>query len=369
MSGPAGVSPGPVPSAPEGDEADRVTEIGPPEPLEVGDHPVATGVGVVALLLLVVLGVVALAGLMTPETSDDQVAQIVVPRVTARSLDQAQLQLERLGLIVDVQYAPNEVAPVDVVVDQEPIAGARLEVGEQVELVVSDGPAGLRVPDFGEVSAAEAARLLGAIGLVASVEEVFDEEVPQGELIGSIPAEGARVVPGTRIRVQVSKGPEPRTVPQVVGLPSAEGFAAIGQAELEVGDVRRRVVRGATPGTIVSVDPEGGSTVPRGLPLEIVVAIEPDSVLLVPELVGFTRASADGIAAASGLDLVVRTQAVPPGDRRAGRVISQSPVATSPIEPGSTVTITVGLAPPPPTTTTTVPGGGSPPTTAPAPGD
>ena len=245
-----------------------------------------------ALLLVVLIGLLALSGLMTTdEEQGRQVAEIVVPRVSGRALPAAQAQLEQLGLIVDVRYEPNEVAPVDVVVDQEPIAGARLEVGEQVVLVVSDGPAGVRVPDFGEVTGAEAVRLLGSLGLIAVVEEVYDEDVPQGAIVGAIPAVGARAVPGEQVTVLVSKGPEPRTVPEVVGQPSAEAFVALGRAELEIGRVTRREAAGSEPGTVLSTTPAGGEQAPRGYPVEVVVVAEPGSSE-VPDLVGFAQASA-----------------------------------------------------------------------------
>lgn len=354
LLGPEGPPSDEVPDGPTPDAADeeRITEIGSPEPVDPVEHPAATAVGIVALLLLLVIGLWGLAGLMTTEPDEGrQVAEIVVPRVAGRPLPEAQAQLERLGLIVDVRYEPNEVAPVDVVVDQEPIAGARLEVGEQVVLVVSDGPAGVRVPDFGEVNAAEAVRLLGALGLGATVEEVYDEGVPQGEIVGSIPAEGARAIPGDQVRVLVSKGPEPRTVPDVVGQPSAEAFVALGRAELQVGRVTRRASADAAPGTVLSTTPAGGAQAPRGYPVAVVVVAEPGSAEA-PDLVGFTRASATRIASELGLELSVRTEVVTASDRRAGRVISQSPVANSPISPGGTVTVTVGAVPAPTTTTT-----------------
>ncbi len=349
--------------APSGDPSARVTEIGPPEVVDTAEHPTATVMGVVALLVVVVVALAGLTGLMTPESdSGRQVAEIVVPRVGGRPLPEAQATLERLGLIVDVRYAPNEVVPVDVVVDQEPIAGARLEVGEQVVLVVSDGPAGVRVPGLGELTTAEATRLLGVLGLSAVVEEVFDETVPLGAILGTKPAEGARVSPGTEVTVLLSRGPEPRTVPAVVGLDSAAAFVAIGRAELQVGELVRRVVADVEPGTVVSVEPGAGEQVPRGYPVEVVVAVAAEPVL-VPDLVGFARVAASNIADELGLDVSVRTQVVPPGDRRDGRVISQSPVAGSPADAVGTITITVGVAPTPSTTTTTTPSGT--PTTAP----
>lgn len=358
------------PGAPTEDDADRgdgrVTEIGPPEVVDRAEHPLATAIGVGALVLVVLVGLIGLAGLISDdEDPGRQVAEIVLPRVSGRTLPEAQRQLEALGLIVDVRYEPNEVAPVDVVVEQEPIAGARLEVGEQVVLVVSDGPAGVRVPDFGEVTAAEAVRLLGAMGLGAVIEEAYDEGVPQGEIIGSKPAEGARAVPGEQVTVLVSKGPEPRTVPDVVGQPSAEAFVALGRAELQVGRVTRRSAADAVPGTVISTSPAAGEQAPRGFPVEVVIVAEPGS-LEVPDLVGFSQASAAGIADDLGLEVVVRTEAVTAGDRRAGRVISQSPVANSPIDAGGSVRIVVGAVPAPTTTTTTTtPRGGATTTTAP----
>ena len=347
---------------------ERITEIGAPEIVDRAAHPLATALGIAGLAIVVLIALVGLAGMMTSDADGGRVVpEIVVPRVAGRPLPDAQAQLERLGLIVDVTYEANEVAPVDVVVDQDPIAGARLEVGEQVVLAVSDGPAGVRVPDFDGVGAAEAVRLLGALGLTGVIEEVFDEEVPQGDIVGSIPAVGARAVIGSEVRVLVSKGPEPRTVPEIVGQPSRDGFVALGRAELEVGRVTRRVTADAEPATILSTDPPPGAEAPRGFPVAVVIAAAPGPVE-VPDLVGFTRASATSIASDLGLDVTVRTEVVPRGDRRNGRVISQTPIANSPLGRGGTITVTVGAVPPPPSTTTTVPAGSTTTTSTTAPG-
>lgn len=334
----------------------RVTEIGEPEAVDRSDHTYATVLGIVGLLVVVIVGLAGLGTLMSTDDAGRDVPEIVVPRVAGRTLPQAQEQLEQLGLIVDVRYEPNETVPIDIVVDQEPVAGARLEVGEQVVVVVSDGPAGVRIPKLGDVAPAEAVRLLAALGLSPVVADVYDEEVPQGQIIGSVPAAGARAQPGQQVTVQVSQGPEPRTVPEMVGTPSAEAFVALGRAELQVGKVTRRVESGATPGTVLSTSPAAGEQAPRGYPVDVVIAAEP-GVITVPDLVGFTQASARRIASELGLSTTVRTEVVQPGDRREGRVLSQAPVAGSPTNGGSSVTITVGTVPAPTTTTTTTPDG------------
>ena len=88
----------------------------------------------------------------------------------------------------------------------------------------------------------------------------------------------------------------------------------------------------------------------RDYPVRLVVVAEPGASSA-PDLVGFTQANASRIADELGFDVRVRTETITGGDRRAGRVISQSPIANSPLPAGGTVTITVAAAPVPTTTT------------------
>lgn len=325
---------------------DRVTEIGAPESVDLRPHPWATVLGVLGLVVVVVLGVVALGARIEDRDGGVEVDQAVLPRLAGRTLPDAQAELERLGMIVDVRYEPNELVQPEVVVDQEPIAGARLEVGRQVTLVVSDGPAGVTVPDLSGLSAPEAVRLLSALGLTGVPGEVFDESVPQGEVVGTLPAAGGRAVAGEEVEVQVSVGPEPRTVPEVVGEASTVAFAALGRADLQVGGVTRRFSADDEPGTVLAVEPAAGAEVPRDTPVRVVVATAA-AIVEVPDLVGLTEESARRFAADVGIGISVTTETLAAGDPRGGFVMRQTPVAGSPAD-GVSVAMVVGEAPPPP---------------------
>ena len=331
------------------DRAERVTEIGAPELIDTADHTVATVVGSVFLVLVIIVGLFGITKVLDDASSGQEVPVVVVPRLTNRPMAQAQAELERLGLIVDIRYQPNERVPVDVVIDQTPIAGARLEVGERVELGVSDGPSGVRVPNTVGQPVADATRLLSVVGLAAAPTEVYDEEVPAGLVLGSNPAPSGRSTLGSSVELIVSKGPEPRVVPEVVGLPAAEGMLQIGRAELNVGDVTRRAVDGVAPGNIASVDPGGGSEVPKGSRVDVVISIAPTPGT-VPDLVGLRRATALEIADSLGIRVSASNEIVEATDRRIGLVISQTPVADSPTAPMS---IVIAVGPTPTTTTTT----------------
>lgn len=343
--------PPPLPPGLEGPDQvpngpDRVTEIGAPESVDVREHPWATVLGVLGLVLVVVLGVVALGARIEDRDGGVEVDQVVLPRLAGRALPEAQAELERLGMIVDVRYEPNELVPPEVVVDQEPIAGARLEVGRQVVLAVSDGPVGVTVPDLSGLSAPEAVRLLSVLGLVGVPGEVFDESVPQGEVVGTLPAAGGRAVAGDEVEIQVSAGPEPRTVPEVVGEASSVAFAALGRADLQVGGVTQRFSAEDEPGTVLAVEPAAGAEVPRDTPVRVVVSTDA-AIIEVPDLVGLTEESARRLAAEVGVGISVTSEALAPGDPRGGFVMRQTPVAGSPGRDTS-VSVVVGVAPPPP---------------------
>ena len=335
--------------APVADGDERITEIGAPELIDTQDHTVATVVGGVLLVLVIIVGLFGITTVVDEATSGREVPVVVVPRLSNRPVAQAQAQLERLGLIVDIRYQANERVPVDVVIEQTPIAGARLEVGERVVLGVSDGPSGVRVPNTVGQPVADATRLLSVVGLAAGPVEVYDEEVPAGLVLGSRPAPSERSTLGATVELIVSKGPEPRTVPEVVGLSSPEGLLQIGRAELNVGEVTRRAVDGVEPGKIASVDPGAGTAVPRGSRVDIVVST-PATPATVPDLVGLRRVTAVEIAESLGIRVSVSNEVVAATDRRIGLVISQSPVADSPRAPMSLV---IAVGPPPTTTTTT----------------
>ncbi len=351
----------PAAQTPAADGDDRITEIGAPELVDTQDHTVATVVGGVLLMLVIIVGLFGITSVIDEAASGREVPVVVVPRLSNRPVAQAQTQLERLGLIVDIRYQANERVPVDVVIEQTPIAGARLEVGERVVLGVSDGPSGVRVPNTVGQPVADATRLLSVVGLAAGPVEVYDEEVPAGVVLDSRPGPSERSTLGASVELIVSKGPEPSIVPEVVGLTSPEGLLQIGRAELNVGEVTRKAVEGVDPGTIASVDPAVGTAAPRGSRVDIVVSAPADPGT-VPDLVGLRRVTAVEIAESLGIRVSASNEIVPATDRRIGLVISQSPVADS---PRAAMSIVIAVGPPPTTTTTTTAPGAATTTTRP----
>ena len=331
-----------------------VTPLGGPEELDRGRHPRATVIGAIAVAMLFLVASFAVGTSLRDGERSAVVERVAVPRLDGTSLEDASRALGSLGLLVAVEYQPNEAIPADVVFGQRPVAGSKLEVGTEVTLVVSDGPAGIRVPDVKGFQGAEAVKLLQANGLVPAIEPAYDEQVRPGEVLRTDPAAGNRAVLGAPIAVIVSQGPAPHVVPAVVDQPIQQGFAALGRAGVGLGQVTTTVVEGKPPGVIVSTDPAAGASVPRSYPIAVVVT-EAAPSLKVPSVTGLLQATATEALSDSQLSVSVRSQTVPYGDSRSGRVIAQSIPAGTAVGIGTQLQLTVAAAAPPPTTTT-VPG-------------
>lgn len=359
--GPGGpVDPGdpPVQGDPDGEAngvppREPVTPIGPPEPVDLRSHPWATLVGVVAVLAVFLFASMGLGRALDDSEERVEVPHVSVPQLDGRGAEDAQRTLERLGLLVALEYQPNELVPAGVVFDQRPVAGAKLEIGTEVTLVLSDGPAGITVPDVRGFQGGEAAGLLQALGLTPQLQPVYDEVIRPGEVVSTSPAAGNRATPGAPVVVAVSNGPAPRIVPAIVDLPEAQGLAELGRSGVGLGTVTASYVAGREPGIVLSTDPVPGTAVPRASPVNVVVSGPPET-LTVPSVTGLLQASASSIVSGAQLSPSIRNQTVPAGDARAGRVISQSLPGGTPVAAGTPLQLVVGVEAAPPTTTTTV---------------
>ncbi len=339
-------------SAPDPD--DRVTLTGAPEEVDLEPHGAATAVGLAALVLLFVLVTAGLASARSDSASGPGAPRVEVPSVAGRSVEEAQRSLEALGLLVALDYRPNEVVPAGSVFGQRPVAGAFLEVGTEVTLEVSDGPGGIVVPSVGGVQGPVAAALLQALGLAPRLEPVPDDLVRPGEVIATRPAAGGRAGAGSEVVVFTSAGPAPRTVPAIVGGPAGPGLSQLGRAGLGLGKVTSEFREGVEAGIVLAADPPPGTQLPPRTPVAVTVSAAVPT-LTAPSLVGLLQSTAEKVVP-SELPLSVRTRLLAADDGRAGRVLEQSLPAGTPVVPGTPIQVVVGVAPPPPpTTASTVP--------------
>ncbi len=181
-----------------------------------------------------------------------------VPEVLGRTQADAVAALEAAGLAAGAVTEAFGPRAAGLVLSTSPAVGQRLKPGTRVALVVSKGPELLAVPDVVGRDQDDAEAELARAGFGAAVTLVFSDSVKKGVVVAQDPADG-RAPRDSDVALQVSKGPELITVPDLVGEKRAEAERRLKGLGLKV---QVRAIPG--PGTVRSTNPGAGKKVRKG---------------------------------------------------------------------------------------------------------
>jgi serine/threonine-protein kinase len=280
------------------------------------------------------------AGFLLWDTIQDQLGgsdTVAVPYVVGLGQAQAVDQITERGLVPRVRRAPNSDVEEGLVFAQEPTEGTQVDNETVVFVDVSSGKPRVTIPSVVGQTVEDAVAELTRAGLDARVHEVNSER-DEGTVTAQAPEAGTVVVEGTQVRINVSKGPKPVTVPNVIGLPYDQAASELRRAGFGVTSVD--VESGQTKGTVVDQDPSGGTSSSRGTTVTVSVSLGP-STIAVPDVTQQDVAVAQATLEAEGFatDVVLEDTDDPTLD---GIVLSQNPAGGQQAEPESTVTLSVG---------------------------
>jgi beta-lactam-binding protein with PASTA domain/predicted Ser/Thr protein kinase len=296
------------------------------------------GLLVAAIVIGLLIGL-----LLTRDTSTD------VPNVTGKQLEFAISQLERKGFDVGGETFVERQAPKNTVLEQDPLPGSAEEdcsfivffcSKPSVDLTVSAGPGSGEIPHVNGLAQAAAERKLEKAGFEVAVEQVNSSSVEEGLVVFSEPRSGDSATHGSTVTIFISQGPKLAKVPVLVGT----------QRRVAVQQIRGR---GLTPsvseeessspaGEVISQSPSAGTAVEPGSTVSIVVSSgKKKEVATVPNVIGKERREAVEAVRAAGLTPEVEEEETEV-QGQVGRVIDQFPPPGKELEPGTTVTITVG---------------------------
>ena len=197
---------------------------------------------------------------------------VAVPPVSALTPDEAAAILSPLSLGVEVVEEISEDVPIGAVIRTEPASGDKAKKNSTVRLFVSKGQERYLIPsDLVGKDPQEATEVLESLTLVvAKVEEVFDELIPAGKVVGTDPIGGTTVKRETPLTLFVSKGPTLVEVPNVVGMDVAIATTTLQASGFQVNTVNKLAV--AILNKVYSQNPAAGTKAPKGsvVTLEIV---------------------------------------------------------------------------------------------------
>jgi beta-lactam-binding protein with PASTA domain len=264
------------------------------------------------------------------------------------------LESKAVQLIIDdgleprVRRLPNGEVAEGYTFDQEPAAGTELPKGGIVTVAVSTGKAKVAVPSLVGDTRDDAVKELTVLNLVANVVEVNSQK-PGGIVIAQDPSPGTVLVAGSSVRVNVSKGPKPVAVPNVVGLQVDIATSQLNTAGFPVLPVQVESDRPA--GEVVAQEPPGNTTTSKGATITLSVSKGPSTVTVPDVTLSRLTDARTTLTAAGFKSRTVQQQT--DDETLDGVVVSQDPPGETQADPGSTVTLTVGLYVAPPVTDTT----------------
>ncbi len=196
-----------------------------------------------------------------------------VARVIGEPIDDAERELTEQGFrprIEDRETDPS--IPADHVLWQDPPPGVELEAGTLVRLTVSDGPAGVVIPDLAEFGFDQAVRVLRAGGLRPGAVDSVAASHPAGVVLSTRPPAGSSRPSGSTVDLVVSRGPATIRVPSVVGLDQVAARDALAGAGLRVGVVQARTARDLPPGQVLEQRPSAGTLGTPGAAISLIIA-------------------------------------------------------------------------------------------------
>jgi eukaryotic-like serine/threonine-protein kinase len=289
-------------------------------------------------LLLVVLAAVAgwyAFGQIQDALSGGSTAS--VPFVVAQREDLAVQNILEKGLQVEVHREPHETVKIGLVFEQSPDGGVRVDKGGVVDIRVSLGPPRVEVPSLVGKSRDDAIALLTEAELNPKPREVFSKEEP-GTVIAQHPVAGEMVLVGTNVQINISKGVQPLTVPNVIG---QQYDSAAGQLQGRGFAVARRDVDSGQPvDTVIDQQPKGGGSLARGGTVTLFVSKGPKESTI-PDVESLDEASAIETLEQSGFTVDVQEEDTT-DPFQDGVVLTQDPPGGTRAKPGTTVTIVVG---------------------------
>jgi serine/threonine protein kinase/beta-lactam-binding protein with PASTA domain len=262
-----------------------------------------------------------------------------VPSVKGLQEQTAEQKIHDADLQFTVKSVPSNDVQKGYVVDVSPGEQQQVARNSQVTLSISQGkPQVPAVPAGADPAVAD--KLLNDQGLQPQRDpnkDIFNDNVPAGKVVTLVPAPGTIVNVGSVVVEVLSKGPKPKPVPSVVGLPHDQAFSTLQQAGFQPVDGPAEFNDQVDAGKVIRTDPAPGTTVTNG---NTQVTVIVSNAVVVPDLTGMRADDARDTLKALGLDIDV--QGFFGGGRNGnGQIISQDQAPGSRVKKGTKIVVHV----------------------------
>ena len=265
-------------------------------------------------------------------------SKVTVPSLIGGTLTDASNLLKPVGLTSDVaKQEYSEDISKGVIISTEPAGGDKIKEGGVVHLTLSKGPERYTIPSVSQLTVEAATKMLTSIPVASPVvQEVFNDKIPKGYVIGTEPTSGSQVKRGAGIKIIVSKGIEQIALTNFVNKSGEEALNTLTAAGFKVKPIY--VFSETTPlGAVVSQSPSEAKDYPKGTAVSLSIS-KGSAYVFIPNVYSLSETKAKSILTALDLKVTVKRM----GTKAVKQVTAISPKSGSKVLRGSKVTITVG---------------------------
>lgn len=205
--------------------------------------------------------------------------EVTVPNLIGLPVEKAESVLVNSRLKVgEVRSVPSAEIPTNLVCGQYPRSGRRVKINRKVDMEISAGVSKVRIPDLTGLPLANAVTALEQTGfIVAGIESIRTPMVPAGRVVTLFPPPGTEVLHGTEVVISVSTKTGTFPMPNLVGLNIETARGIIASHGLILGGVKPAASTEPL-GTVLFQYPDEGMTVGSGDTVNLIVAMESDSL-------------------------------------------------------------------------------------------
>lgn len=187
---------------------------------------------IIGAVVVAIAGLIGLGSMLGWFGGSDE---ITVPSFVGKTLEQAQAEAEKLGLVIqegDLVYSPDQEE--GLITSQNPVEVAKVTEGKVITVNISKGKKDGVVPKIEGMDYEEAKAYLESFGFKMGPGVTVQSHLPKGVIVSQSIPYGTSAKSGTEINVEISdgKGKEMVKVPNLIGRTPDEANSLLAGAGL-----------------------------------------------------------------------------------------------------------------------------------------
>lgn len=228
---------------------------------------------IVASVIVVLAGVIGL-GIMSGWFGGDK-ADIEVPDFKGMTLEEAQDEAEKLGLVIEEGeevYSPDQEK--GLITSQSPGSGKMVGEGQVITVNISKGKKDGVVPKIVDMDYKEAEEYLNSFGFELGIVKTVTSNKPVNTIVSQSIDAGTTADVGTTIDVEISdgKGKAMKTVPMLIGLDVDAAKSTIEASGFKVGKILYEESTEYAKNVVTSQQYKKGDELEEGSTIDIVIS-------------------------------------------------------------------------------------------------